>query len=148
MVSASGGDSRHRGRAGRLCIALAPNDALAQNVAVAPGSRLTCRQQQYAEGIPEEEIELTWDAPTDGGSPRQYRIDISENGGYTWVALKSDVRGTRHLDEGLKASQTRHYRVFALNQHGISSVSDTISAATADSTVPDRPTGLNAKVGD
>ena len=129
-------------------VALAPNDALAQNVAVAPGQPINLQAAAYAEGIPEEEIELTWDAPSDGGSPRQYRIDISENGGFTWVALKSDVRGTRHLDEGLKASQTRHYRVFALNQHGISSVSDTISAATADSTVPDRPTGLNAKVGD
>ena len=130
-----------------IFVALAPNDALAQNVAIAPGQPLNLEAAAYAEGIPEEEIELTWDAPTDGGSSRNYRIDVSENGGYTWVALESDVRGTRHLDEGLKASQTRDYRVFAVNQHGIGPVSETISASTAESTAPDRPTDLTADVG-
>ena len=129
-----------------LFVALAPNEASAQNVAVAPGQPLNLEAAAYAEGIPEEEIELTWDAPTDGGSSRNYRIDVSENGGYTWVALESDVRGTRYLNEGLDAAQTRDYRVFAVNQHGIGPVSDTISASTAASTAPDRPTELTATI--
>ena len=40
-------------------VALAPNDALAQNVAVAPGQPINLQAAAYAEGIPEEEIELT-----------------------------------------------------------------------------------------
>ena len=103
--------------------------------------------EAYTDGIPQEEIQLTWDSPTDGGSTRQYRIDISENDGTTWYALESDVRNTRYLHDNLLANQTFTYRVFANNQHGISAVSNDDSGTTANSWVPARPTRLTADVG-
>ena len=124
--------------------ALAPNEASAQNVEIPPGKPLNLTAVAYEEGIPQEEIQLNWDVPTDGGSARQYRIDISENGGYTWVALESDVRNNRYTHQGLLAGETFHYRVFAENQHGTSRVSDTVAGSTSASWVPDRPTDLTA----
>ena len=72
---------------------------------------------------------------------------MSTNGGMTWVAHESDVRNNRYTHTGLSAGDTVHYRVFAINQHGISPVSDTFDGTTADSTAPNRPTNLMANVG-
>ena len=124
-----------------------PNDASAQNVGIPPGRPTNLTVVPYADTIPEEQLLLTWAEPTDGGSVRQYRIDISHNGGYTWVALESDFRNNSYTHAGLDASTTLHYRVFAVNQHGISPVSNVGSGTTDDSTVPDRPTNLTATVG-
>ena len=118
-----------------------------ENVEVPPGRPMNLTAEAYTDGIPQEEIQLTWDSPTDGGSTRQYRIDISENGGMTWYALESDVRNTRYLHADLLANQTFTYRVFANNQHGISAVSNDDSGTTANSWVPDRPARLTADVG-
>ena len=118
-----------------------------QNVEVPPGRPTNLTAEAYADGIPQEEIQLTWDSPTDGGSTRQYRIDISENDGTTWYALESDVRNTRYLHADLLANETFTYRVFATNQHGISAVSNDDSGTTANSWVPARPGRLTAKVG-
>ena len=126
---------------------LTPNDASAQNVGIPPGQPTNLTVVPYADTIPEEELLLTWTEPTDGGSVRQYRIDISHNGGYTWVALESDFRNNSYTHAGLDASTTLHYRVFAVNQHGVSPVSNVGSGTTDDSTVPDRPTNLTATVG-
>ena len=90
-----------------------------ENVEVHPGRPTNLTAEAYTDGIPQEEIQLTWDSPTDGGSTRQYRIDISENDGTTWYALESDVRNTRYLHADLLANETFTYRVFATNQHGI-----------------------------
>ena len=118
-----------------------------ENVEVHPGRPTNLTAEAYADGIPQEEIQLTWDSPTDGGSTRQYRIDISENGGTTWYALESDVRNTRYLHADLLANETFTYRVFATNQHGISAVSNDDSGTTANSWVPERPARLTADVG-
>jgi hypothetical protein len=118
-----------------------------ENVEVPPGRPMNLTAEAYADGIPQEEIQLTWDSPTDGGSTRQYRIDISENGGTTWYALESDVRNTRYLHADLLANETFTYRVFATNQHGISAVSNDDSGTTANSWVPERPARLTADVG-
>ena len=118
-----------------------------ENVEVPPGRPTNLTAEAYADGIPQKEIQLTWDSPTDGGSTRQYRIDISENGGTTWYALESDVRNTRYLHADLLANQTFTYRVFANNQHGISAVSNDDSGTTANSWVPARPGRLTANVG-
>ena len=130
-----------------LFATLTPNDAAAQNVGIPPGAPTDLTVVPYADTIPEEELLLTWTEPTDGGSVRQYRIDISHNGGYTWVALESDFRNNSYTHAGLEASTTLHYRVFAVNQHGISPVSNVASGTTDDSVVPDRPTNLTATVG-
>ena len=126
---------------------LTPNDASAQNVGIPPGQPTNLTVVPYADTIPEEELLLTWTEPTDGGSVRQYRIDISHNGGYTWVALESDFRNNSYTHAGLEASTTLHYRVFAVNQHGVSPVSNVGGGTTDDSTVPDRPNNLTATVG-
>lgn len=126
---------------------LTPDDASAQNVGIPPGAPTDLTVVPYADTIPEEQLLLTWTEPTDGGSVRQYRIDISYNGGYTWVALESDFRTSSYTHAGLDAGTTHHYRVFALNQHGISPVSNVASGTTDDSTVPGRPTKLTATVG-
>ena len=118
-----------------------------QNVEVPPGRPTNLTAEAYTDGIPQEEIQLTWDSPTDGGSTRQYRIDISENDGTTWYALESDVRNTRYLHADLRANETFTYRVFATNQHGISTVSNDDSGTTANSWVPERPDRLTADVG-
>ena len=118
-----------------------------ENVEVPPGRPMNLTAEAYTDGIPQEEIQLTWDSPTDGGSTRQYRIDISENGGTTWYALESDVRNTRYLHADLLANETFTYRVFANNQHGISAVSNDDSGTTANSWVPERPARLTADVG-
>ena len=131
-----------------LFLTLEPNGAAAQaNVEIPPGQPVGLTAEAYDEGTEQEEILLDWSEPTDGGSARSYRIDISDNGGYTWVALESDFRGTSYTHDGLMANETHHYRVFALNQHGISVVSDVASGTTADSWVPERPTDLTAEVG-
>ena len=131
-----------------LFLTLEPNGAAAQaNVEIPPGQPVGLTAEAYDEGTEQEEILLDWSEPTDGGSARSYRIDISDNGGYTWVALESDFRGTSYTHDGLMANETHHYRVFALNQHGISVVSDVVSGTTADSWVPERPTDLTAEVG-
>ena len=118
-----------------------------ENVEVPPGRPMNLMAEAYTDGIPQEEIQLTWDSPTGGGSTRQYRIDISENDGTTWYALESDVRNTRYLHDNLEANQTFTYRVFATNQHGISKVSNDDSGTTANSWVPERPARLTADVG-
>ena len=136
-----------------LFLTLTPNGASAQTeVEIPPAAPMNLMAAAYSEGIPQEEIQLTWEAPSpnDGGSPRWYRVDISTNGGFAWTALESSVRNTSytHPREGsLMASQTFHYRVFAVNQHGISPVSNVASADTDDSWVPERPINLVVTVG-
>ena len=110
-----------------LFLTLMPNDASAQgaNVEIPPGQPVGLTAEAYDEGTEQEEILLDWSEPTDGGSAPARIASISPtNGGYTWVALESDFRGTSYTHDGLLANETHHYRVFALNQHGISVVSD------------------------
>ena len=125
---------------------LTPNDASAQ-ADQPPGKVGMLTADAYDDGVPQEEIEMTWEAPTDGGLSSHYRIDISTNGGYTWVALEDSIRNTRYLHDDLKANQTFHYRVFAVNSTGTSPVSDIANATTTETEVPDRPTNLDAAVG-
>ena len=57
--------------------ALAPNEAAAQ-AGAAPGQPGELTAMPFDAGIPEEQIELKWSAPTTGGPPTHYRIDISD----------------------------------------------------------------------
>ena len=125
---------------------LTPNDASAQ-ADQPPGKVGMLTADAYDDGVPQEEIEMTWEAPTDGGLSSHYRIDISTNGGYTWVALEDSIRNTRYLHDELKANQTFHYRVFAVNSTGTSPASDIANATTTETEVPDRPMNLDAAVG-
>ena len=130
---------------------LTPNDALAQ-ADTPPGQVVDLKATAYENGVPEEQIELTWEKPTTCGRATHYRIDVSENGGFTWYSLEPNVRNTRYLHAHnppavmLQANEARHYRVFAINSFGTGPVSPIISATTDPAVKPDRPTDLDADV--
>ena len=126
-----------------LFMALAPETAQAVDE---PGKVLNLEANAATGGRPQEEIELTWDAPSDGGPPRYYRIDLSENGGFTWKSLELRWDATRYFHVGLSADKEFHYRVFAVNSEGTGPVSDVVNESTAEATVPDAPTGVSAVV--
>ena len=134
-----------------LFMTLTPNEASAQ-ADTPPGQVIDLKAAAYADGVPEKQIELTWDKPEAGGRATHYRIDVSENGGFTWYSLEPNVRNTRYLHAHnppavtLRASQERHYRVFAINSFGIGPVSPLISATTDPAAKPERPTDLDAMV--
>ena len=68
---------------------------------------------------------VTWDAPA-GGNVTGYRIDKSDDS-FVWETLvgKDSPHGTAsYTDNTLTASDTRWYRVFAINDHGEGPVSD------------------------
>ena len=70
-----------------------------------------------------DDYQGVWDEPADGGRPNEYRIDVS-NDGMTWRLLKDNhpAEDRKIDDDGLLANTTRHYRVFARNDSGISRV--------------------------
>ncbi|MCY4574142.1 MAG: SwmB domain-containing protein, partial [Gemmatimonadetes bacterium] len=92
-------------------------------------------------------IDLDWTEPADSGAAAVdgYRIEVSSNGGRTWDVLVRDTRDdvTSYSHTGLAAHTTRHYRVSAINDFGVSEPSNTASA-TILGRVPGAPTGLTA----
>ena len=92
-------------------------------------------------------IELNWTAPADSGGAAVsgYRIEVSSDGGASWSVRVADSRRTvtsyRHV--GLLPQDTRHYRVMAINDFGVSEPSNTVDATTLGR-VPGAPTGLSA----
>ena len=95
-------------------------------------------------------IKLTWNAPTTGGAPTRYRIDVSIDT-QKWVAHHVSPEGdtaTNYTDTmGLKPGMTRYYRVFAMNAFGTGPVSFDPTyhfGTTTGSGAPDRVAGLSA----
>ena len=92
-------------------------------------------------------IELSWTAPADSGGAAVdgYRIEVSSDAGTSWTVLVADTRSgaTSYRHTGLGAHTTRHYRVSAINDLGISEPSN-IASATTVGRVPGAPTGLRA----
>ena len=86
-----------------LFATLAPNDASAQaNVEIPPGKPdgphgLRPTVEGIRAGGDPAGLER---AHRRRFGPRRYRIDISDNDGYTWVALESDFRGTSYTHDG------------------------------------------------
>ena len=79
-------------------------------------------------------INLTWTAPSnDGGSAISgYRIDISSDGGSSWITLVVDTDDTSTTYEDRQpAGTTRHYRVSAINSVGTGAASNVDAATTA-----------------
>ena len=152
-----------------LIAAVAMIGVLAMLVTVAPNGAQAHEAEDH--GLPgyvtglkatangKTEIKLTWNAPTTGGAPTRYRIDISEEdidtgaieGTQKWVAhyvsLNGDTR-TNYTDTmGLKPGTTRYYRVFAMNEFGTGPVSFDPTyhfATTVGSGAPDRVPSLSA----
>ena len=91
-------------------------------------------------------IDLSWTAPSDGGSAiTGYKIEVSTDGSAPWTVLEADTGNTdtRYSHTGLSPGSTRHYRVSAINAGGTSEASSTVSATT---TTVDPPTPGSARV--
>ena len=78
---------------------------------------------------------LTWDAPA--GGVTGYRIDKSANR-FVWETMMMDTGDamTTYTDDTLTASDTRWYRVFALNGHGVGPASANSAGATKEKGMP------------
>ena len=118
-----------------LFVALSPNGAQADHVELpgpVTGLKATANGQN--------EINVSWKAPSTGGTPTSYRIDVSKDS-YSWMALEADVReGTSHTHMGLKGGNLRYYRVFAKNAAGTGPVAENPNydfARTAAAVAPD-----------
>ena len=85
------------------------------------------------------EIDLTWQAPTDIGTSdiTGYKIQSSPNGTSNWTDLVPNTHrtGTTYSDSGLSPGTNRYYRIRAINTSGAGSASNVASATTADKTV-------------
>ena len=97
-----------------------------------------------ATAVSATQIDLTWEAPSDGGSPiTGYDLEYSEDGNEPWADLTTSVTTIAFSDNtGLTAGTTRHYRVAAINNVGTGASSEEASATTHD--VPVAPTSLTA----
>ena len=87
-----------------------------------------------AEANGSTQIDLTWEAPADGGESAitGYRIEVSDNGSTGWSDLEDDTGNTdtSYTHSGLAAGSTRHYRVSAINAVGTSEPSEIVSDTT------------------
>ena len=85
------------------------------------------------------EIDLTWQAPTDIGTSdiTGYKIQSSPNGTSNWTDLVPNTHRTitNYSDSGLSPGTNRYYRIRAINASGAGSASNVASATTADKTV-------------
>ena len=85
------------------------------------------------------EIDLTWQAPTDIGTSdiTGYKVQSSPNGTSNWTDLVPNTHRTitNYSDSGLAPGTNRYYRIRAINTSGAGSASNVASATTADKTV-------------
>ncbi len=80
----------------------------------------------------QNQIDLSWTAPADGGSPiTGYTFEYSTDGGTTWSDPAATDSMTGHSHTGLMAATTYTYRVTAMNAVGSSMASATDDAMTA-----------------
>ena len=80
-------------------------------------------------------IDLVWRAPEyDGGAAvSSYRVEVSDEGD-AWTDLESSTgtNGTAYSHTGLRPGATKHYRVSAINEAGMSDPSNEAFASTDD----------------
>ena len=102
-----------------------------------------------AEAVSHDRIELRWTKPgNDGGSPIQgYRIDVSDDGGASWVPLADNTSMTKtsYSHTGLQHATVYRYRVAAINEAGRGNWSAHAEART-HAMVPGSPRALTATV--
>ena len=111
------------------------DDATTEDAATVPGAPTSLT----ATASGSTRIDLSWTAPSDGGSAiTGYRIEVSSNGGTSWNdrVADTDNTNTTYAHTGLSAGTTRHYRVSAINANGTGTASSTDNATTATTTEP------------
>ena len=119
-----------------LFVALAPNDAAAQNAQTdyQAGSPMELMVEPGSGAAKRTSLVLTWKAPTTGSdlAITGYRIDQSKEDGQRWTKL-ADVGSSvlTHTHTGLKPNTQMYYRVLAMNQAGVGRVSEAKSSMTA-----------------
>ena len=89
---------------------------------------------------------LSWTAPV-GGNVSGYRIDMAESPGAVWETLVSADNphtSTTYTDSNLTSDDTRWYRVFAVNDHGVGPVSNAASGTTDKKVNPGSVMNLRA----
>ena len=140
---------------------LTPNDASADAHMPGPVKNLTVVPNDN--GVPQEQLLVSWDAPDTGGAVTSYRIDISEDG-ERWLSYRTDhgnsdlrivypTADAPGLDsaDGLEALTMRHFRVFAFYDKSaterIFGPGTDEYGTTAASNVPDVPTNVAATDG-
>ena len=76
-------------------------------------------------------IEVSWDAPDDGGSPiTQYHAEKSSDGSQWSTMVRTSPSVRTSTETGLSPNETRYYRVRAKNVQGLGDWSDTESATS------------------
>ena len=105
-------------------------------------------------GIPQEQLVVTWDPPTEGGVPSGYRIDLSMDG-ERWLSYmtSTDTRQLRVVygdetnretnEAPLMAGTTRYFRVFPMNGMGFGP-GVSASGVTSPSWAPEPPMDVTA----
>ena len=117
-----------------------PSPALAHGL---PGA--VTKLEAKADGT--KAVDLSWSAPSTGGAPTGYRIDVSADG-QAWSA-HATTTDTSYRDTKLAkaAGSVRYYRVFAVNSAGTGPVSETAGPADVPLIgAPGGVTGLNFAV--
>ncbi len=91
-----------------------------------------------------EQVDLSWTAPRDGGSPiTGYIVEYTSNNGASWSEF-ADITDTYANVTGLTNGQQYHFRVNATNLAGIGPASDVVPATPV--THPGAPENLIATV--
>ena len=105
--------------------ALQPGNASADMLPAAPGELSVAAAEGDAGRTT---LVLTWGAAADADG---YRIDISDQGAvWETMMMNTGSTATTYTDDTLTASDTRWYRVFAVNSHGVGPVSNASSGTT------------------
>ena len=136
-----------------LVAVLAVAGALAMFAALGPGSVFANPLPDAAMNLEVEAavgdagrttLVLTWDAPA-SGNVEGYRIDKSANR-QIWetLVMNTESSATTYMDDTLTADDLRWYRVFAVNSHGVSPISNITSGTTSEKTNPGSVRNLTA----
>ena len=89
-------------------------------------------------------VTLTWTAPT-AGTVLGYFIEVSYDGGATWTVVEADTASTDTSyihRSGMMASETRHYRVSAIDDEGAGPASAPAEASATIAAAGLTATGL------
>ena len=118
-----------------------PGSVLANSL---PGVPTDLKVAPAADEAGRTALVLTWKAPA-AGDVTGYRIDKSDDG-FEWESLVADTGSTAmtYTDNTLTASDTRWYRVFARNGHGVSAGFDYASGGTKAKGSPGKVQNLTA----